>query len=104
MQDVPRQQCAADERGEEPNQPNDTRLPPFAAENQRIELRARQKRQEDRSDHQLCDGAHHDLAQRRRELEPDREQRGDERKTNPDRGDEPHVFHDVVLCVRLVRR
>src|SRR6266508_2095949 len=115
MEDESCDERTPDKGREEPYESDDPGLLPFADEYLGIKFGARQKGQEDRAcagkerhplgstregfgsneraDDQLGDRADDDLAERRRELEPDGEERRDERQSDPDRRNEPHVLH-----------
>ena len=68
------------------------------------ELRERTATDRD-ADNELRDCADDDLRERGRDSEPDRDQRGDERETDPKRREKPHVLHaGAFVPVRAMRR
>ena len=97
-----------------PNQSDDGCLFPFRSEDHRVQFRSGQKgqydgpgageegypvrfcvqapRNENRADYQLRHGANHNFRERRRNLEPNRKQCGDESQTHPNRRLYPNVF------------
>ena len=124
--DIPAEEVAghcgcAEERCEEAGQADDGGLLPLESEDARVQLGAGQEREhdgagpgqkghpgaggskgigtDDDSDDQLGHRADHDLRQRRGDLEPDREQGGNQRESDPHRGQEPDVFHSRLLAI-----
>jgi len=116
----------AEEWREEARQPHDDDLLPLGGEDRRIELGTREERQDDRTrsgqkrhprrgraegaapyddaDDELSDRAHDDLGQRRRDLEPDGEQRRHERESKPHGGEKPDVLHSRLHQLRSASR
>jgi hypothetical protein len=92
-----------------------TRLLPLAAEHRRVEFGAGEEREHDgpragqeldrrivgrqqdgarrHADHKLGDRANDDFRERRRHLEPDRKQGGDQSQPEPQSGLRPHLGH-----------